>query len=118
VINSVEAVNPLISFHSAISRQDENNWPTGGWFAEQRMTREEALKSMTLWPAIAAFQESDYGSLAPGKVADFVVLDQDIMTVAPERVLATRVIATYLGGRPVYERSGTPATTRASVGAQ
>ena len=114
----VEAVNPLISFHAAISRQDENNWPTGGWFAEQRMTREEALKSMTLWPAIAAFQENDYGSLAPGKVADFVVLDQDIMTVAPERVLATRVIATYLGGRPVYERSGTPATTRASVGAQ
>jgi predicted amidohydrolase YtcJ len=114
----VEAVNPLISFHASISRQDENNWPMGGWFAEQRMTRDEALKSMTLWPAIAAFQEAEYGSLAPGKVADFVVLDQDIMTVAPERILATRVIATYLGGRPVYERSGTPATTRASVGAQ
>ena len=113
----VEQVNPLISFHASVSRQDENNWPTGGWFAEQRMTREEALKSMTLWPAIAAFQEAELGSLAPGKLADFVVLDQDIMSVAPERILATRVLATYLAGRPVYERSATPAATRAEVGA-
>jgi predicted amidohydrolase YtcJ len=112
----VEQVNPLISFHASVSRQDENNWPTGGWFAEQRMTRDEALKSMTLWPAIAAFQEGELGSLAPGKLADFVVLDQDIMSVAPERILATRVVATYLGGRPVYERSTTPAATRAGLG--
>ena len=112
----VEPVNPLISFHASVSRQDEHNWPTGGWFAEQRMTREEALKSMTLWPAIAAFQETEYGSLAPGKLADFVVLDQDIMSVAPERILATRVIATYLAGRPVYEQSTAPAATRAGVG--
>ena len=113
----VEHVNPLISFHSSVSRQDEHNWPTGGWLAEQRMTREEALKSMTLWPAIASFQETDYGSLAPGKVADFVVLDQDIMSVAPERILATRVIATYLAGRPVYERAASPPVTRAGAGA-
>jgi predicted amidohydrolase YtcJ len=113
----VEAVNPLISFHAAVSRQDEQNWPTGGWFAEQRMTRDEALKSMTLWPAIAAFQEGDYGSLAPGNAADFVVLDQDIMTVAPERILATRVLATYLAGRPVYEHPAAPAAIRAGVGA-
>jgi predicted amidohydrolase YtcJ len=113
----VEQVNPLISFHSAVTRQDEHNWPTGGWLAEQRMTREEALKSMTLWAAIAAFQEAELGSLAPGKLADFVVLDQDIMSIAPERILATQVVATYLGGRAVYERSSTPATTRASVGA-
>jgi predicted amidohydrolase YtcJ len=70
---------------------------------------------MTLWPAIAAFQEAELGSLAPGKLADFVVLDQDIMTVAPERILATHVIATYLGGRAVYERSA-PAATRAGLG--
>ncbi len=112
----VEKVNPLISFHASVSRQDEHNWPTGGWFAEQRMTRDEALKSMTLWPAIAAFQEAELGSLAPGKLADFVVLDQDIMSVAPERILATRVLATYLAGRPVYERPPAPATTRAAVG--
>jgi predicted amidohydrolase YtcJ len=100
----VEQVNPLISFHAAFSRQDANNWPPNGWFPEQKMTREEALRSITLWPAYAAFQEHIMGSLTPGKVADFVVLDQDVMRVAPEQVLKTRVLATYVGGKAVYER--------------
>ena len=99
----VERVNPLISFHAAISRQDANNWPPGGWHPEERMTRDEALKSMTIWPAFAAFQERDLGSLTPGKYADFVVLDQDIMRAPVETVLATRVRSTWVGGRMVYE---------------
>ena len=99
----VEAVNPLISFHASVARQDANDWPTGGWFPEQRMTRDEALKSITIWPAFASFQEKDLGSLSPGKYADFVVLDQDIMRVPAELILDTRVLATYLGGRAVYE---------------
>lgn len=98
----VEHVNPLISFHAAISRQDANDWPAGGWLPEQRMTREEALRSITLWPAQAAFQEKEMGSLAPGKYADFVVLDQDVMRVPAELVLKTGVTATYVGGREVY----------------
>jgi predicted amidohydrolase YtcJ len=100
----VEAVNPLLSFHSSVSRQDENDWPAGGWYPEQKMTRDEALKSMTIWPAYAAFQEDLLGSLTPGKLADFVILDRDIMRVAEQEILGTRVIATYLGGRPIYER--------------
>ncbi|MFN8582210.1 MAG: amidohydrolase [Gemmatimonadaceae bacterium] len=100
----VEQVNPLISFHSAVSRQDANNWPAGGWYAEQRMTREEALKSMTLWPAYAAFMEKESGSLEPGKFADFVILDQDIMQIPAELILKTNVVATYLGGKQVYQR--------------
>jgi predicted amidohydrolase YtcJ len=100
----VEHVNPLISFHSSVARQDANDWPAGGWFPEQRMTREEALKSMTIWPAYASFMEKDVGSLEPGKLADFVILDQDIMRVPNELILRTRVLATYLGGKPVYER--------------
>jgi predicted amidohydrolase YtcJ len=100
----VEQVNPLISFHAAFSRQDANNWPPNGWYPEQKMTRDEALRSITLWPAYAAFQENIMGSLTPGKVADFVVLDQDIMRVAPEQVLKTQVLATYVGGKAVYER--------------
>ena len=99
----VEDVNPLISFHAAIARQDARDWPAGGWFPEQRMTREEALRSMTLWPAYAAFQEKDMGTLTPGKYADFVVLDQDIMRVPAELVLKTKVIATYVGGKSVFE---------------
>jgi predicted amidohydrolase YtcJ len=101
----VEGVNPLRSFHSAVSRQDADNWPTGGWMPEQRMTREEALKSMTIWPAFAGFQEQIMGSLTPGKLADFVILDRDIMTVADRDILGTAVLATYIGGKAVYERA-------------
>jgi predicted amidohydrolase YtcJ len=98
----VELTNPLISFHAAFSRQDAKNWPEGGWRAEERMTREEALLSMTAWPAQAAFQETILGTLTAGKYADYVILDQDIMTVAPEQVLATKVKKTVVGGRTVY----------------
>jgi predicted amidohydrolase YtcJ len=99
----VEEVNPLISFHSAVTRQDATNWPPGGWYPEQVMTREEALRAMTIWPAYAAFQEKELGSLSPGKYADFVVLDRDIMQVPATEILQTHVISTYLGGKSVYE---------------
>ena len=99
----VEMVNPLISFHAAIARQDADDFPVGGWFPEQRMTRDEALRSMTIWPAKAAFQEQVLGSLTAGKHADFVLLDQDIMRIAPELVLRTRVLQTWVAGAKVYE---------------
>jgi predicted amidohydrolase YtcJ len=100
----VEEVNPMITFHSAVTRQDAKNWPPGGWRPQERMTRPQALRSMTLWPAIAAFQEEMLGSLTVGKYADFVLLDQDIMTVPAERILNTHVVATYVGGKAVYQR--------------
>ena len=99
----VEQVNPIISFHASISRQDAENWPAGGWYPEQRMTRDEALRSMTIWPAYSAFQEKELGSLSLGKYADFVVLDQDIMRVPAELVMKTRVLSTWVGGKVVYE---------------
>jgi predicted amidohydrolase YtcJ len=99
----VERVNPLYSFHAAVTRQDERDWPAGGWHPEQCMTRDEALRSMTLWPAYAGFQEHDLGTLTAGKYADFVVLDRDIMTVAAPEILRTRVLATYVGGTAVYQ---------------
>lgn len=100
----VEYVNPLISFKASVSRQDANNWPVGGWFPEQRMTREEGLLSMTLWAAYAGFQERELGSLTPGKRADFVVLDQDIMRVPTDLLLDTQVLSTWVGGTRVYGR--------------
>ena len=99
----VEEVNPLLTFHAAVTRQDPTNWPEGGWYPEQRMTREEALQSMTIWPAYAGFQESVLGSLTPGKYADFVVLDRDIMRIPDTEILATRVVSTWIGGKRVYE---------------
>lgn len=107
----VEAVNPLISFHSFITRQDAENYPPGGWMPEQRTTRQEALLSITLWPAYAAFMEKESGTLTAGKFADFVVLDRDIMTVAPEDILGARVLMTVLGGRTVYKYEA-PGTAR------
>ena len=100
----VEHVNPLITFHSAVTRSDSTGFPDGGWYPEQKMTRQEALKSMTIWPAYAGFEEHVMGSITPGKYADFTVLDQDIMTVAPGDILKTHVLSTYIGGKSVYER--------------
>jgi predicted amidohydrolase YtcJ len=100
----VEYVDPLISFKASVSRQDAKGWPVGGWFPEQRMTREEALKSMTIWPAYAAFQERELGSLTPGKHADFVVLDQDLLRIPDAMLSQVRVRSTWFAGRKVYER--------------
>ena len=100
----VEEVNPLISFHASIARQDARDWPAGGWYPDQRMSRDDALRSMTLWPAYAGFQEQTMGSITPGKYADFVVLDQDIMRVPSSLVLGTRVLETWLGGKRVFAR--------------
>jgi len=107
----VEAVNPLISFHSFVTRQDAENFPAGGWMPEQRTTRQEALWSITLWPAYAAFMENESGSLTAGKYADFVVLDRDVMTVAPEEVVGARVVMTVLAGKTVYKYEA-PGTAR------
>ena len=68
------------------------------------MTRDEALKSMTIWAAWAGFMEKEVGSLEAGKYADFVVLDQDIMRIPQELVLQTHVLSTWLGGKSVYRR--------------
>jgi predicted amidohydrolase YtcJ len=108
----VEPVNPFRTFLAAITRRDEQGWPAGGWFPEQKMTRREALESMTIWGAYAAFEEDLKGSLTPGKLADIVVLSQDIMAVAPERILDTQVEMTILGGEIVYASDGMEALTR------
>jgi predicted amidohydrolase YtcJ len=100
----VEAVNPLLSYHSAITRQDAQNWPPGGWQPAEAMTRAEALESITLWPAVAAFQENVLGSLTARKYADFVVYDRDIVRAAPDEILFAQVVATWVGGAAVYER--------------
>ena len=102
----VEAVNPLLTFHAAVTRQNAENQPPGGWHPDQRMTREEALASMTRWPAYAGFEEGVMGTISAGKYADFVVLDRDIIQVPVEEILKTRVVATYVGGKRVYGKRG------------
>ena len=98
----VEPVNPFRTFLAAIARQDEKGWPSGGWFPNQLMTREEALKSMTIWAAYGAFEEDLKGSITAGKLADLVVLSQDIMSIPPRRILDTTIEMTIVGGEIVY----------------
>lgn len=99
----VEQPNPMLGFYAAFARADLQGNPPGGWMPDQRMTREQALRSFTLTGAYAAFEEKIKGSITPGKLADFVVLDRDIMTVDPLAVPQTKVRMTVLGGRVVYE---------------
>ena len=99
----IEAVDSRRTFHAAIARQNEANQPPGGWYPNQRMTRAEALRSMTLWAARANFMEHVTGSIAAGKYADFAVIDRDWMRAAPESIVSTRFLATYVSGQPVFE---------------
>lgn len=98
----VEHVNPLLGFYAAVTRQDASGQPDGGWYADQALTREEALHAFTRDAAHAAFEENDLGTITAGKRADFVILSHDIMTIPAPEILETRVVATYLGGLPVY----------------
>jgi predicted amidohydrolase YtcJ len=108
----VESPNPLLGFYAAITRQDREGQPAGGWYPEQKMTREEALKAFTLWGAMAGFREKEKGSLEVGKLADIAVLEDDIMTIPPEKIPGARVAMTIVGGTIAYERVPSGAAPR------
>ncbi|MFT6966391.1 MAG: putative amidohydrolase YtcJ [Marivirga sp.] len=99
----VENINPLYGFHAAVSRQDAENKPGSGFLISEKISREEALKGMTIWAAFGQFEEEEKGSLEAGKLADFVILDQDIMKVDYSKIRATRVMQTWVGGKKVYQ---------------
>lgn len=101
----VESVNPLLGFYAAVSRLSvDGKSPHGstGWYPEQRLTRAQALKGMTLDAAYASFAEGDLGSLTPGKKADFVVLDRDVMKLPMHEIPQTKVLATVVDGEVMY----------------
>lgn len=98
----VEDANPLHTFYAAVSRKDAAGKPVGGFLPEQALTREEALKGISIWAAFAAFEEGEKGSLEAGKYADFVVLDADLMKDDLLKIRNAKVIGTYINGKPVY----------------
>jgi predicted amidohydrolase YtcJ len=99
----VEQVNPMYTFYAAIARKDLKNYPENGFQMKDALTREEALKGMTIWAAFANFEENEKGSIEVGKFADFTILDKDIMKVDEKELPNTKVVATFINGEMVFE---------------
>jgi hypothetical protein len=98
----VERGEPMIEFYAAVARRSLDGFANDDWHLEERMTREQALRAMTLGPAYAAFEEKERGSIEPGKRADFTVLSADIMAIPEPEILKTRCLMTIIGGEVVH----------------
>ncbi|MBS1729941.1 MAG: amidohydrolase [Bacteroidetes bacterium] len=98
----VEDISPFKTFLAAVFRQDAKGFPAGGFQPDNALTREEAIRGMTIWAAKADFLENETGSLEKGKSADFILLTNDLMKVDAKNVLTTKVIATYSRGKKVW----------------
>jgi predicted amidohydrolase YtcJ len=109
----VESPNPFPGLSAAISRQDVNGHPPGGWIPAERLRFDQALDAFTRGAAYAAFAEERIGSLAPGKWADFILVDRDISKVDPQALARTQVVETWVAGKKVWERSSAAGAARA-----
>ncbi len=101
----VEPLNPLYGIYAAVTRQRPDGTPPGGWYPEERLTVEEAVRDFTVGPAYTSGEEMLKGSIAPGKLADLVVLDRDIFSLPPAAILEAHVDYTILGGRIVFSKA-------------
>ncbi len=95
----------MIEFYAAVARKSVKGFSGEGWHPEQAVSREQALKMFTLWPAYVAFEENDKGSIEVGKLADFTVLSADIMKLPESEILNTRAEMTVTGGEILYQRN-------------
>jgi len=98
----VEKVNPFHTFYAAISRKDMNGYPENGFEIENALSRQETLKGMTIWAAYLNFEENEKGSIEKGKLADFIVIDRDVMSVKIDETYKTKVLKTFVSGDLVY----------------
>ena len=98
----IEHFNPLYGFHAAVTRVDQNGFPAGGFQMENVVTREQALRGMTIWAAFACFQEKKRGSIERGKDADFVILSDDIMTAPDNQLRVIKTMRTVIAGETVF----------------
>lgn len=100
----VESINPLYGFYAAISRKDKEGFPENGFQMKNALSRQEALKAMTIWAAKSNFEENEKGSIETGKFADFVILEEDLMTIDESQIPRIQILATYIGGEKVFEK--------------
>ncbi len=101
----VEQVSPFYTFYAAVARKDLKNYPDGGYQMENALTREETLKGMTIWPAYSNFEEAEKGSIEAGKYADFILMDEDIMTVEERKIPNLEVNETFVNGESVFSKT-------------
>ncbi len=101
----VEDINPLYGFYAAVARKDDKGNPVDGFQMENALSREDALRGMTIWAAFAAFEEKEKGSIEIGKLADFVILEKDILKIPEAEIRSVKVNQTYLGGKMAYNRA-------------
>jgi predicted amidohydrolase YtcJ len=101
----VEDINPMYTFCSAVFRMDKNNYPASGFQMENALSREDALRSMTIWAAYAQFEEKEKGSIEIGKLADFIIMPVDLMKEDFHTIRNAKIKATFIGGKKVYESS-------------
>ena len=104
----VAPLDPMQTLYAAVTRATLDGKNPGGWFPEQKLTVAEAVEAYTMGSAYAEFQEKEKGSITPGKLADLVLLSDDIFSIAPEKIRDVRVVETILGGRVIFQR-GNPA---------
>jgi len=100
----VESINPLFGFYAAVARKDQQQYPEGGFLSQESLSREDALKAMTIWSAYGAFNEDITGSIEPGKFADFVILEEDLMESNESELFNINVNETWVEGELVYKR--------------
>ncbi len=98
----VEKVSPFLTFYAAVASKDQRIIPKEVIMKEQALSREEALRGMTIWAAYGNFEDDEKGSIETGKFADFVILDKDIMEIPEEEIPNMKANATYLGGKKVF----------------
>lgn len=98
----VEQVSPFYTFYAAVARKDLKQYPEGGYQMENALSRKQTLQGMTIWPAYSNFEEDEKGSIESGKFADFIIMDEDIMTIAEDKIPNLQVNATYVNGEQVY----------------
>lgn len=97
----IEEIYPIHTFYAAVFRKDHSGYPEDGFQMENALSREEALRSMTIWSAKASFEEKEKGSLEAGKIADFIITDLDIMQIPEKDILNTKILSTWVGGKRV-----------------
>tara|TARA_Y100000739_G_C20585774_1_gene455195 strand:- start:39 stop:1598 length:1560 start_codon:yes stop_codon:yes gene_type:complete len=98
----IEKINPILTFYAATIRKDSKGFPNKGFQTENALSKEETLKGMTIWAAYANFEEKEKGSIEKDKVADFVILNQNIMEVEDSLILKTKVLETFVNGEKVF----------------